>query len=119
MTAALAREGIAPDSNLIKLAANTKTPGRRDPPRKVVDKTRTTSSAPVVPTALVAADDNWLMPDLRGLTAHDVMDLFSSKDLHLQIRGSGLVKAQIPAAGALLKKGENVAVRLEREVSVP
>ena len=120
MTAALAREGIAPDSNLIQLASSGKKDGKKETVRRSADKIRATASAlaPVVLTALVQADDHWLMPDLRGLTAHDVMDLFSGKDLRLQVRGSGLVKAQLPAA-ALLKKGENVAERLEREVSVP
>lgn len=120
MTAALAREGIAPDSNLIRLANNAKE--KSAPERKAEDKVRNVASAPVapvVPTTLVQANDDWLMPDLRGLTAREVMDLFSGKDLRLQLRGSGLVKAQLPVAGALLKRGENVAVRLEREVTVP
>jgi cell division protein FtsI (penicillin-binding protein 3) len=117
MTAALAREGIAPDSNLIQLSLSTTK--KKEPAHKVEDKVRTTAAAPVVPTALVKADEDWLMPDLKGLTAHDVMDLFSGKDLRLQVRGAGLVKAQLPAAGALIKRGENVAVRLEREVAVP
>lgn len=116
MTAALAREGIAPDSNLIQLAKTEK----RAPVKKIDDKIRSTASAaPATPPVLVAADENWLMPDLRGLTARDVMDLFNGKDLRLQLRGAGLVKAQLPLPGALLKRGENVAVRLEREVAVP
>jgi hypothetical protein len=117
MTAALAREGIAPDSNLIQLSLSTTK--KKEPAHKVEDKVRTTAAAPVVPTALVKSDEDWLMPDLKGLTAHDVMDLFSGKDLRLQVRGAGHVKAQLPAAGALIKRGENVAVRLEREVAVP
>ncbi len=116
MTAALAREGIAPDTNLIQLSQNNKKPEKPH----VEDRIRTVAAAAAVPPpALVPSDENWLMPDLKGLTAHDVMDLFSGKDLRLQLHGSGLVKAQLPAAGALLKKGENVAVRLEREVALP
>jgi cell division protein FtsI (penicillin-binding protein 3) len=117
MTAALAREGVAPDPNLIPLTTIGKAE-RRVPERKA--ERRTASALPAQPpAALVQADDNWLMPDLHGLTARDVMSLFSGKDLRLQLRGAGLVKNQVPAPGALLKKGENVAVRLEREVAVP
>lgn len=117
MTAALAREGIAPDSNLIPLAPLTKKEKERE--KKSEDNVRVVSSAPSVPPVLLPSDDNWLMPDLKGLTARDVMELFSAKDLRLQLRGSGLVRNQHPAAGALLRKGDNVAVKLDREISLP
>lgn len=118
MTAALAREGIAPDSNLIHIGTIGKAE-RKQPERKTEDKIRAIASAPAVPAVLVSNEDNWIMPDLRGLTARDVMELFSEKDLRLQLRGSGLVKSQMPTAGAVLRKGENVAVRLERESDFP
>lgn len=115
MTAALAREGVAPDNNLIILPPI----GKKDPEKKAADNVRTVASAPVVPPQLVQADEDWLMPDLVGLTARDVMELFSGKELRLRLRGSGLVKGQQPPAGALLKKGDNIAVRLDREIAVP
>ena len=118
MTSVLAHEGIAPDSNLIQLANNSRTPNQAAAPLKREKQAKKAlSGLAEPPQALVQAEDSWLMPDLKGLTARDVMDLFSGKDLRLQLRGSGLVRAQVPAAGVLLKKGENIAVHLERETA--
>jgi membrane peptidoglycan carboxypeptidase len=118
MTAALAREGISPDPKLIPRDGLL---GKSDKPKqeRPSDKIRSVAAAAEPPKALVAADDAWLMPDLSGLTARDVLDLFSGKDLQLRVNGSGLVKGQRPAAGALLKKGEWVQVKLEREEMLP
>lgn len=116
MTAALAREGIAPDSNLIQLAPL----GKNEPERKASDKVRAVAAAPAAPPVLeTSGEGDWRMPDLAGLTARDVMELFSGRDLRLRLRGSGLVKAQQPSPGALIRRGDNVAVQLDREVSVP
>jgi hypothetical protein len=65
------------------------------------------------------SDGDWRMPNLYGLTAREVMELFSGKEFRLRLRGSGLVRAQQPSSGALLKKGEPVLVHLDREVSGP
>ncbi len=113
MTAALAREGISPDLNLIPAPAI----GKKEE-EKSQDAIRSVSAA-LVPTDLSRADENWLMPDLTGLTARDVMDLFSGKDLKLRLKGSGLVKSQQPAVGALLKEGSTVVVRLGGEEVLP
>ena len=117
MTAALAREGIAPDNSLAPLAPL----GKKEPEKKrVVEKLRTVAAAPATPPVLeVSAEGDWRMPDLGGLTARDVMELFSGKDLRLRLRGSGLVKGQQPQPGSLLRRGDNIAVQLDREVSVP
>lgn len=115
MTAALAREGISPDPALIpsdfKLGKNSLSVSQ--------EKYTAVSAAPTPPADLERADDYWMMPNLAGLTARDVMDLFSNKDLQLQLRGSGLVKTQRPPAGALLKKGDIVSLRLERDTTLP
>jgi cell division protein FtsI (penicillin-binding protein 3) len=113
MTAALAREGISPDPNLIPLKIGQKKEERKE------DKIRVISSAVAPPAELPAVDDSWLMPQLDGLTARDVMDLFSHKDLKLRVKGSGIVTSQWPASGSLLKRGQEVRVRLEREASLP
>lgn len=116
MTAALAREGVAPDHTLAPLAPL----GKKEPEKKASDKVRAVAAAPAVPPVLMAAEEGeWRMPDLNGLTARDVMELFSGKELRLRLRGSGLVKAQQPQPGALLRRGDNIAVHLDREVSVP
>ena len=115
MTAALAREGISPDLKLIpadKLA-------KKKEEKTVSDKVRSIASVAVAPVELTAADDSYMVPDLEGLTARDVMDLFSQKDIKLHLKGSGLVKSQKPLAGAMIKKGEAVLVKLERESVLP
>jgi cell division protein FtsI (penicillin-binding protein 3) len=118
MMAALAREGFSPDPVLISKEIKL---GKKDD-KRITDKIRATASAPLPtpPSALVAAEEgNFMMPDLEGLTARDVMDLFSGKDLQLRLKGSGLVKNQRPLAGALLKPGEVVTVNLNREAVLP
>lgn len=116
MTAALAREGISPDPDLI----NSLQLGKKEEERGE-DKVRSVAAAPTPPppTELAKADDYWLMPDLNGLTAREVMDLFSGKELQLQIKGSGLVKTQRPQSGSLLKQGDTISVRLDRESVLP
>ena len=114
MTATLAREGISPDLKLIPADKLSK-----KEEKVVTDKVRSIASVAVAPTELTEADDSYMMPDLEGLTARDVMDLFSGKDLKLSLKGSGLVKSQKPTPGSMLKKGEAVVVRLERESVLP
>ncbi len=116
MTAALAREGVSPDLSLIPADSLGK---NEVDPNKVQDRFVAMAAAPAPPAALAQADDYWLMPDLSGLTARDVMDLFGGKDLQLRLRGAGNVKRQSPASGSLLKKGDTVLVRLEREEGLP
>jgi cell division protein FtsI (penicillin-binding protein 3) len=117
MTAALAREGISPDPNLIP--ADFKIGKKNGSYPQVQEKFTAVAAAPVAPSELTKADDYWMMPNLAGLTARDVMDLFSDKDIQLQLRGSGLVKVQRPPEGALLKKGDMVTLRLERDTTIP
>ncbi|MGZ3710290.1 MAG: penicillin-binding transpeptidase domain-containing protein, partial [Bdellovibrionota bacterium] len=116
MTAALAREGISPDATLIQPEFKM---GKRHSLPMFQEKITAMAAAPEAPKDLAKADDYWMMPNLTGLTARDVMDLFSSKDLQLQLRGSGLVKTQRPPVGALLKKGDLVLLRLERDTALP
>jgi membrane peptidoglycan carboxypeptidase len=119
MTAALAREGISPDHDLIPLAPLASMEPAEKNKLKGEDRVRVVAAAPTPPAELTRSDEFWLMPDLNGLTARDVLDLFSAKEIQLRLRGSGLVKSQLPAAGALLKRGDRVSVRLEREASPP
>lgn len=113
MTAALVREGIAPDPGLIpKIEYGKAAPAGQD---KVV----TVSSAPAPAAKLSPASSEWTMPELRGLSARDALDLFSGVGVQVKLRGSGLVKEQVPKPGALLKKGDSVLLRLERSSELP
>ena len=113
MAAALAQEGISPNPNLIPMQKLGKNP---EPP-KVKDTVKQVSAASIPPpvTELKVADDYWLMPQLDGMTAREVLDLFSEKDLRVQLRGTGTVKSQRPLAGALLKRGDQISIKLEKE----
>jgi cell division protein FtsI (penicillin-binding protein 3) len=115
MSAALAREGISPDPALTAPAYRI---GKRES-GKTQERSLASPPAATPPSALAKADDYWMMPDLNGLSARDVLDLFSNKDLKLQLRGAGLVKMQRPPAGALLKKGDLVSLKLERDTELP
>lgn len=117
MTAALAREGISPNPSLIPQEIIIGKKEKTQEPFE--DRVRSIASALAPPSELATADDFWMMPDLSGLTARDVMDLFSGKELKIKLRGSGLVTSQRPLAGALLKRGESVQVKLEREAILP
>jgi len=119
MTAALAREGISPDPVLIQQNKMAQKPEEKSPALAGADSIQQFSAAVKAPTILPQADEYWLMPDLTGLTAREVLDLFSGKDLKLQVRGAGLVQKQNPPPGALLKLGDPVIVRLERNIVVP
>jgi cell division protein FtsI (penicillin-binding protein 3) len=115
MAAALAQEGISPNPNLIPMEKI----GKSEEPKKVKDSVRSVAAAVAPITELTKADDYWLMPQLDGMTAREVLDLFSEKELRLQLKGSGLVKSQKPSSGALLKKGDLISVRLEKQKAFP
>lgn len=48
------------------------------------------------------------MPDLNGMSAKDVLDIFVKLDVDLEIEGKGVVVKQYPKAGTSL---ENIEVR--------
>ncbi len=111
MAAALAQEGISPNPNLIPMPKL----GKKEENIKVKDEVQAVASAIAPVTELEKADDYWLMPQLDGMTAREVLDLFSEKELRLQVKGTGQVKMQRPPAGALLKRGDLVSVKLEKD----
>lgn len=110
MTAALAREGVSPNPNLIPL----NTIGKESRP-KIQEKVVTVSAAPAPLVSMVGEEDHWIMPDLKGITARDVLDYFSDKNFQVRIKGTGLVVEQFPKAGTALKSGDSVAIRLARD----
>lgn len=114
MTAALARERIAPDPDLIP-----KVEYGKNLPSQVKEKIVQVAAAPLAPVALPKAAEQWPMPDLQGVTARDALDLFSGLGVNVRIRGSGVVKDQAPPAGSALRRGDSVLLRLERGLEAP
>ena len=53
-----------------------------------------------------------IMPDVKGLSAGDVMDIFSLVNIKFKISGSGRVINQSPDAGATLNSGATIKLEL-------
>jgi cell division protein FtsI (penicillin-binding protein 3) len=53
------------------------------------------------------------MPDIKGLTMREALDLLSRHELVLEYQGSGVATRQEPASGALVAKGEVATVVFE------
>lgn len=124
MSVALARAGVGPtlepgeypeDPEMLKIGA---APGeKREAP--VADAEAKLAADPTVGNALDRLEElqerefgEYVMPDLAGVSARQVLDSFSDKLVRLNIRGNGLVVEQSPKAGAVFRKGQVVSVRL-------
>ncbi len=114
MTAALANERVAPDPSLLQKIEL----GKKEP-EEIREKIVQISAAPAPPVGLAKNAEDWLMPNLSGVTARDALDLFSGLGLNVKIRGGGVVKEQSPAPGTKLQKGDAVLLRLERGTEAP
>ena len=112
MTAALAGAGAAPNSNYIPMKPLVEK-------NRVQDKVMSFASAAILPKELERTEGDWIMPDLRGVTAREALDLFSGKNIQLKVKGSGMVVEQMPIAGTKIKFGDLVSIRLERGVIFP
>lgn len=53
------------------------------------------------------------MPNLKGLTAGDVLDIFSDVNIKFKIFGTGRVYKQIPEENEIIKKNNKVEIYLE------
>jgi beta-lactam-binding protein with PASTA domain len=60
-----------------------------------------------------------VMPDVRGLSARDALDVLYQAGLEVRIAGSGNVESQTPAAGALIEPGHWGALQLRRGATRP
>jgi len=62
---------------------------------------------------LVAGADQAKVPNLVGLGARDALKMLAQAELLPAIQGSGLAVSQTPAAGAVVPRGTQVAVKLD------
>lgn len=62
----------------------------------------------------VSAPKGPVVPDLRGKSLRAALEAASSEGFTLSAEGSGVVRAQLPAPGAVWHPGQNVRVRLGR-----
>ena len=61
---------------------------------------------------LSSQDTGWTMPDLAGRPLRDVVKIFASTGVALELEGSGIVSGQSPAPGQLLMPEDTVLVAL-------
>ena len=62
----------------------------------------------------VAARDAGSMPDLRGLSARQAVDVLGRSGLRAEFTGDGAVAGHVPAAGESVDSGATVIIRLQR-----
>jgi cell division protein FtsI (penicillin-binding protein 3) len=60
-----------------------------------------------------------LMPDLRGLSARDVVRILTALGMTARMKGNGFVIGQLPAPGSVLVPGDVCAVELGRRSPLP
>jgi cell division protein FtsI (penicillin-binding protein 3) len=54
------------------------------------------------------------VPDFYGKTMRTVLEQSSARGLPVELSGSGIARAQAPAAGAILRRGERVRIQFAR-----
>jgi hypothetical protein len=67
-----------------------------------------TPSQPPLPQGPVT-----MMPDLRGYTIRQVLDVLNRSGLHCRFEGSGLAVGQDPPPGTAIQPGETCSVRFQ------
>ncbi|MCK4797236.1 MAG: PASTA domain-containing protein [Spirochaetes bacterium] len=53
------------------------------------------------------------MPDLKGLSAHDVMDIFSLIDVNFEVKGNGIVYSHYPKKNEIINKNTIIKLYLK------
>jgi cell division protein FtsI (penicillin-binding protein 3) len=64
-----------------------------------------------LPRSLAPKEPLKVMPDVRGLTIRQVIDLLHKSGLHFRFEGSGLAAGQDPAPGSPISPGDTCAVK--------
>jgi cell division protein FtsI (penicillin-binding protein 3) len=54
------------------------------------------------------------VPDFRGKSVRNVVELASAEGIAVTIQGSGVARAQVPAAGRPMNRGEKIRVVFAR-----
>ena len=55
-----------------------------------------------------------VVPDFRGKSVRNVVELASAEGIPVTIQGSGVARAQLPAAGRPMHRGERIRVVFAR-----
>lgn len=54
----------------------------------------------------------WKMPDLRGLTPREAIQVLKGHKFHVELQGSGVIHSQSPEAGKVITEGETIRMML-------
>lgn len=54
----------------------------------------------------------WTMPALKGLTPREALRAFQGHRFHMEVRGVGIIRSQVPPEGAPLVEGDTIKVSL-------
>ncbi len=103
MSAVLARAGVAP-SVLPELKNEISSIEK--------DVTKEKDEPKEAPTTVVRIKE---MPNIQGLTAREVQDIFSQQDIRLRVKGSGVVREFFPKFGEELSPKQRVSIFLGEE----
>lgn len=123
MSATLARAGVAPmivENYDNEIAANQED-GEAE---KIRPKSAETSIASKLaegkanPGSSQVSERLQEMPEIDGLTAREVLEIFSRQNIRLNIKGSGIVQKYFPKSGQELKPQQRISVYLGPEESV-
>lgn len=55
----------------------------------------------------------WKVPDLRGLSAREILKIVKNHEFELKLMGFGTVKNQLPLPGAVIKDGQTLKLTLK------
>lgn len=84
---------------------------------KILSQNISKITSPVLETESVrkleSVNDLELMPDLKGISSREVMEIFQNYDIDIEISGTGLVNEQSPEPGTELKNISKVKIILE------
>ncbi len=64
---------------------------------------------------LVPTISNNTMPDLKGLSSREVMDIFKNRDIEIEVRGNGVVDTYSPIMGTNLQNIKKVKINLKEK----
>ena len=103
----VARNGLDSSS---PSAASTDAHSYMNPPIAVPTSLTTTPKEPI---ASPAAQQEGVMPDLRGKSLREVARMCRKADLRIKVVGEGLAASQKPAAGTPIQAGDLVTVELK------
>jgi beta-lactam-binding protein with PASTA domain len=60
-------------------------------------------------------DENFIMPDLEGLTAAQVIEMMEALPVEIRLNGSGIVVKQYPLPGKKMLPGKECVITLGEE----